>query len=127
MAAQDPILVGLSGATWTMTAESGGAIQSYSRDTERKFNFVYDAGVGYTTGFVAHDPKATYSIELICEHYVRQRRFFGRGVLPEHKPEALCGRFPQVHRFSLPVSRTRLKGLGPILRYPMFIQCPKKL
>lgn len=48
-----------------MTAETGGAIQSYSRDTERKFNFVYDAGVGYTTGFVAHDPKATYSIELI--------------------------------------------------------------
>jgi hypothetical protein len=48
-----------------MTSETGGAIQSFSRSTERKFNFVYDAGVGYTTGFVAHDPKATYDIELI--------------------------------------------------------------
>src|SRR5690242_12265659 len=63
--ADDPIIVGLSGVTWLLTGETGGAIQSYSREVTRKFNFVYDAGVGKTTGFVAHDPNAKYEIEII--------------------------------------------------------------
>lgn len=63
--ADDPIIVGLSGATWLLSAETGGAIQSYGRETTRKFIFVYDAGVGKTTGFCAHDPHATYEIEII--------------------------------------------------------------
>lgn len=63
--ADDPIIIGLSGATWLLTAETGGAIQSFQRTTSRKKNEIYDAAVGKTTGLVFHDPRAEYSIELI--------------------------------------------------------------
>ncbi len=65
MAAQDPILLGLSGATFLLTAESGGIIQSFSRNTDRKKIEVVDGSVGYTTGLVYWDPKATYNVRVI--------------------------------------------------------------
>lgn len=63
--ADDPIIIGLQGATWLLTAETGGAIQSFERTTSRKKNEIYDASVGKTTGLVFHDPRAEYSIEII--------------------------------------------------------------
>lgn len=63
--ADEPILIGLPGVTWDLGAETGGAIQSYSRETSRKLLEVYDAGSGKTTGLVFHDPKAEYEIEII--------------------------------------------------------------
>lgn len=65
MAAASPILLGLSGATFLLTAETGGLIQSYSRNTGSKWLDVYDASVGYTVGHVAHDFTADYSVEVI--------------------------------------------------------------
>lgn len=61
----EPILLGLTGATFLMTAESGGLIQSFSRQTTRKKIMVYDASVGYTTGKVYHDASGTYNVRLI--------------------------------------------------------------
>ncbi len=63
--ADEPIIIGLQGVTWLLSAEAGGAIQSYSRETSRTFLPVYDAGAGKTTGAVFHDPKAEYEIEII--------------------------------------------------------------
>jgi len=63
--ADDPILLGLSGATFLITAESGGLVMSFSRQTSRKTIDVYDASVGKTTGRVFHDPSATYNVRLI--------------------------------------------------------------
>lgn len=65
MAEQDPILIGLSGATFLLTAETGGIIQSYSRRTQRQEIPVYNAAVGYTTGSVFHDPSANYTVRII--------------------------------------------------------------
>jgi hypothetical protein len=65
MAAQDPILVGLSGATFLLTAESGGIIQSFSRNTDRQRIDVTDHSVGYDTGFVSWNPKANYNVRVI--------------------------------------------------------------
>ena len=65
MAAVSPILLGLTGATFLLTAETGGMIQSFSRNTTAKWIDVYDAAVGYTIGHVAHDFTADYSIDLI--------------------------------------------------------------
>ena len=61
----DPIIIGLPGVTWLLTAESGGAIQSFERHTQRTKLPVYDASVGKTTGIVFHDPRAEYTIEII--------------------------------------------------------------
>lgn len=63
--ADDPILLGLSGATFLMTNEPGGMIQSFQRRTTRKKILVYDASVGKTTGKVYHDPMATYDVRII--------------------------------------------------------------
>jgi hypothetical protein len=60
-----PILLGLSGATFLMTAETGGMIQSFSVEVRRKRLDVYDASVGYTAGKVYHDPSATYTVRVI--------------------------------------------------------------
>ena len=65
MAAVSPILIGLTGATFLLTAETGGLIQSFSRNTSSKNIDVYDAAVGYTVGHVFHDFVADYSIDLI--------------------------------------------------------------
>lgn len=65
MAAASPILIGLSGATYLMTAETGGLIQNYTRGTGSKLIEVYDPTVGYTTGFVFHDFTADYNVEII--------------------------------------------------------------
>lgn len=65
MAAAEPILIGLSGATFLLEAETGGIIQNYSRNTGSKLLDVYDPTVGYTTGHVFHDFIADYSVEII--------------------------------------------------------------
>ena len=65
MAAGDPILIGLSGATFLLTAESGGRIQSFSRKVSSKLLEVYNAAVGYTDGLVFHDFMADYDVEVI--------------------------------------------------------------
>lgn len=65
MAATSPILLGLSGATFLMTAETGGIIQSFSANENSKWIDVYDASVGYTVGHVAHDFVNDYSVEVI--------------------------------------------------------------
>lgn len=46
-----------------MTAETGVMIQSFGRSTSRTMDYVYDASLGYDTGFVAHNPEASYSIK----------------------------------------------------------------
>jgi hypothetical protein len=66
MAATAPILLGLSGATFLMTAEVGGIIQSFTANSGSKWLDVYDASVGYTTGHVAHDFVNDYSVEVIA-------------------------------------------------------------
>lgn len=66
MAATSPILLGLTGATFLMTAETGGIIQSFSANQTSKWIDVYDASVGYTTGHVAHDFVNDYSVEVIA-------------------------------------------------------------
>lgn len=65
MAEADPILVGLSGATFLLTAETGGIIQAFSRNTDRQWIWVYDASVGYDIGFVSHNPAAHYNVRVI--------------------------------------------------------------
>jgi hypothetical protein len=65
MAAQDPILINLTGATFLLTAESGGIIQSFSRNTSRTELPVYDGSVGYDTGVVFHNPVADYNVTVI--------------------------------------------------------------
>lgn len=65
MAAATPIIIGLSGATFLLTAETGGIIQNYSRNTTSKLIDVYDPTLGYTTGHVFHDFTADYSVEII--------------------------------------------------------------
>ena len=66
MAATSPILLGLTGATFLMTAETGGIIQSFSVNEGSKWIDVYDASVGYTVGHVAHDFVNDYSVEVIA-------------------------------------------------------------
>jgi hypothetical protein len=60
-----PILIGLTGATFLLTAETGGIIQSFQRNVESKKIAVYDGSVGATTGMVFHDPHATYTVKII--------------------------------------------------------------
>lgn len=60
-----PILLGLSGAVFLLSAESGGFIQSYQRKTGSSMVKVYDASVGQTVGKVYHDFVATYDVRLI--------------------------------------------------------------
>lgn len=65
MAAASPILIGLSGATFLLTAETGSLIQNYTRSTTSKLLDVYDPTVGYTTGHVFHDFTADYNVDTI--------------------------------------------------------------
>ena len=65
MAAKVPILINLAGAVFLMTAEDGGMIQNYSRNTGSKLLDVYDAALGYTSAHVFHDFTADYSVEII--------------------------------------------------------------
>lgn len=57
-----PILQGLSGLVFLMTAESGIIIQNFDRQTGRTRDDVYDASVGYDIGFVGYNPTANYTI-----------------------------------------------------------------
>lgn len=58
----NPILVNLTGLTFTLSAESGIIIQSFERTTTREMQFVFDMAVGYDIGFAAFNPSATYSV-----------------------------------------------------------------
>jgi hypothetical protein len=55
MAAGDPILINLSGATFNMSAETGCIIQSSGRQVESKMKEVFNAALGYTIGYVFYD------------------------------------------------------------------------
>lgn len=65
MAADDPILLNLTGATFLLSAETGGIIQSFSQSDSRKKLEVYDGASGKTTGLVYHDPRATFNVRII--------------------------------------------------------------
>ena len=65
MSAAVPVMIGLPGATFLLTAETGGLVQTYSRNTGSKLIEVYDGTVGYTTGLVFHDFTADYTVEII--------------------------------------------------------------
>jgi hypothetical protein len=59
----NPILQNLAGMIFLLTAESGVLIQGFTRHTERTKDFVYNAALGYDTGFVGYNPKATYNLK----------------------------------------------------------------
>lgn len=58
----EPIIQGLVGLTFLLTAEAGIIISNYSRNTQREWIWVYDATVGYDVGFVGHNPDAQYQV-----------------------------------------------------------------
>jgi hypothetical protein len=60
-----PILLGLSGATFLASAESGGFLQSITRKTSATILKVYDISVGNTVGKVFHDFKGDITVRLI--------------------------------------------------------------
>ena len=61
----NPILLGLAGATFLLTVEVGGRIQSFERSTQSKKLPVYNGATGETDGMVYHDFSATYNVEII--------------------------------------------------------------
>lgn len=65
MAAGDPILVNLSGATFLLNAETGVIIQSADRSVDSKLKEIFDASVGATTGYVFFDFVATQDFNAI--------------------------------------------------------------
>ena len=65
MAAGDPILINLSGATFLLAAETGVIIQSEERSTESKLKEVFDASKGYTVGYVFYDFVANQDFSAI--------------------------------------------------------------
>lgn len=56
-----PILQGLSGLVFLMTAETGIILSNYARNTSREMIWVNDASVGYDVGFCGHNPEASYT------------------------------------------------------------------
>lgn len=65
MAAGDPILANLTGATFLLTAETGVIIQSSERTVDSNWKDVFDASKGYDTGFVAYNFKAQQDFSAI--------------------------------------------------------------
>jgi hypothetical protein len=61
IAAGDPILLNLTGATFLLTAETGVIIQSESRETSSKVKEVFNAATGYTVGEVHYDFNSSIS------------------------------------------------------------------
>lgn len=57
-----PILVNLTGLIFLMQAETGIMVQQFERTTSRTREDVFDASVGYDTGFVAFNPQAEYTV-----------------------------------------------------------------
>ena len=55
MAAGDPVLINLTGATFLISAETGVLIQSFSSDVESKMREVFNAALGYVIGYVFYD------------------------------------------------------------------------
>ena len=65
MAAGDPVLVDLTGATFLMAAETGGIIQSADRDITSKLKEIFDAAKGYVAGYVFYDFIANIAFNAI--------------------------------------------------------------
>jgi hypothetical protein len=65
MAAGDPILINLSGATFLLSAETGVIIQSEDRDITSKLKEVYTPVIGAVTGYVFYDFVATQDFSAI--------------------------------------------------------------
>lgn len=65
MAAGDPILINLTGATFLLSAETGVIIQSSERSVSSKNREVFDAAVGYTIGDVYFDFVANQDFSAI--------------------------------------------------------------
>lgn len=65
MAAGDPVLINLTGATFLLTEETGVIIQSEDRSVDSKLKEVFDASVGATIGYVFFDFVATQDFNAI--------------------------------------------------------------
>ena len=65
MAAGDPILINLTGATFTMAAETGVIIESEERDVDSKLKEIFDPSAGRTIGYVFYDFVANLSWSAI--------------------------------------------------------------
>ncbi|MEA3211323.1 MAG: hypothetical protein QOE70_4380 [Chthoniobacter sp.] len=65
MAAGDPILINLSGATFLLTAETGCIIQSADRTVDSKVKEVFNSALGYTIGYVFFDFVANQDFSAI--------------------------------------------------------------
>ena len=65
MAEGDFSLVNLTGATFVLTAETGGIIQSEDRSIDCNWKDVFDASVGDYVGFVAYAWKAMQDFKAI--------------------------------------------------------------
>jgi len=65
MAAGDPVIINLSGATFLLSAETGVIIQSTDRSIDSKLKEVYSPVVGATTGYVFYDFVATQDFSAI--------------------------------------------------------------
>lgn len=63
MAAQDPIVLGLSADfKFKQAAETGVIGFTFSEGESRTEMFVYDGSVGYDTGAVLHNPVMTFNV-----------------------------------------------------------------
>ena len=65
MAAGDPVLVNLTGATFLMAAETGVIIQSADRDITSKLKEIFDASKGNVAGYVFYDFIANIAFNAI--------------------------------------------------------------
>ena len=65
MAAGDPVLINLTGATFLLNAETGCIIQSSERAVDSKLKEVFDASKGYTVGYVFYDFVASADFSAI--------------------------------------------------------------
>jgi hypothetical protein len=65
MAAGDPVLINLTGATFLLSAETGGIIQSESSDVDSSVKTVFDASKGYDVGEVYYNFKRSISWSVI--------------------------------------------------------------
>ena len=65
MALGDPILIGLPSATFLLTAETGVIIQSSERSVTSKLREIFNAAVGYMSGYVFFDFVASISWSAI--------------------------------------------------------------
>jgi len=65
MAAGDPVIINLTGATFLLSAETGAIIQGTDRSVDSKLKEVYSPVLGATTGYVFYDFSATQDFNAI--------------------------------------------------------------